>query len=251
MALQQTKITQIRKEKRTIHKEDFAKELNVSVATINEYILGDKEMPNDMNIIPKKNGMVLKRNHIYGSGPPNIITHQETLDYIVRDSISPILDIGCGAGVYVSEMNIRNKNCQGVEINSEYVDIALKSNLPVSTYDGKTIPFDDGSFNTVMAIEVLEHVDQWENLLMEMLRVAARRVIVTTPNIAILSKMQKHNVVPWHLLEATHLNFFTKEIWRHIILKIENITGSVFEYSPLLLNGEIFNYHLYVLIEKF
>jgi len=59
MALQQTKITQIRKEKRTIHKEDFAKELNVSVATINEYILGDKEMPNDMNIIPKKNGMVL------------------------------------------------------------------------------------------------------------------------------------------------------------------------------------------------
>jgi 2-polyprenyl-3-methyl-5-hydroxy-6-metoxy-1,4-benzoquinol methylase len=200
---------------------------------------------------PKKTGMVLKRNHIYGSGPPNTIAHQETLDYIVRDSISPVLDIGCGAGVYVSEMNIRHINCQGVEINSEYVDIALKSNLAVSTYDGKTIPFDDSSFNTVMAIEVLEHVEQWENLLMEMLRVAARRVIITTPNIAVLSGMQKHNVVPWHLLEATHVNFFTKEIWRHIILKIENVTGSVFEYSPLLLNGELFNYHLFVLIEKF
>lgn len=59
MALQQTKTTQIRIDKRTIHKEDLAKELNVSVATINEYILGDKDMPSNTNIIPKKNGMVL------------------------------------------------------------------------------------------------------------------------------------------------------------------------------------------------
>jgi len=199
---------------------------------------------------PKQNGMVLKRNHIYGSGPPNTIAHQETLDYITRDSIAPVLDIGCGAGVYVSEMNKRNKDCQGVEINSKYVDMALKANLPVRGYDGKTIPFADNSFNTVMAVEVLEHVEDWESLLREMLRVAARRVIVTTPNIAVLSGMQKHGVVPWHLLEATHLNFFTIEIWRHIIFKIENATGFVFEYSPLSVNGELFNYHLYAVIEK-
>lgn len=43
MALQQTKVTKIKKNKRTLHKEDLAKELNVSVAIINEYILGDRE----------------------------------------------------------------------------------------------------------------------------------------------------------------------------------------------------------------
>lgn len=59
MALKQTKIEQIRKTKRILHKEDLAKELNVSVATINEYILGDIDMPNNLNIIPDKKGMVI------------------------------------------------------------------------------------------------------------------------------------------------------------------------------------------------
>jgi len=59
MALQQTKITQIRKNKRTLHKEQLAEELNISIATINEYILGDKKMPNNMKITPDKNGIVI------------------------------------------------------------------------------------------------------------------------------------------------------------------------------------------------
>ena len=59
MALQQTKVKQIRQTKRTLHKEDLAKELNVSVATINEYILGDMGMPNNLHIIPDKKGMVI------------------------------------------------------------------------------------------------------------------------------------------------------------------------------------------------
>jgi len=59
MALKQTKIKQIRKSKRTIHKEDLAKELKVSVAVLNEYILGDKDMPTNLNIIPDKKGMVI------------------------------------------------------------------------------------------------------------------------------------------------------------------------------------------------
>lgn len=58
MALQQTKETKIHITKKTITKEDLAIELNVSKATINEYILGDKNPPNNVEIIPTKNGMV-------------------------------------------------------------------------------------------------------------------------------------------------------------------------------------------------
>ncbi len=59
MALKQTKTTQIKRTKKTIHKTDLAKELNVSIATINEYILGDKIIPDNLKIIPDKNGMVI------------------------------------------------------------------------------------------------------------------------------------------------------------------------------------------------
>lgn len=59
MALLQTKDIKIKKSKRTIHKEDLAKELNVSVAIINEYILGDKATPDNIKIIPAKKGMII------------------------------------------------------------------------------------------------------------------------------------------------------------------------------------------------
>jgi|FLOH01.1.fsa_nt_gi hypothetical protein len=51
MALQQTKDIKIKKSKRTIHKEDLAKELKVSTAIINEYILGDKDVPAPATLI--------------------------------------------------------------------------------------------------------------------------------------------------------------------------------------------------------
>ena len=59
MALQQTKVIKIKRNKRTLHKEDLAKELDVSVAIINEYILGDRSMPDNTKITPDKNGMVI------------------------------------------------------------------------------------------------------------------------------------------------------------------------------------------------
>lgn len=59
MSLQQTKIKQIRKIRRTLRKEDLAKELNVSVSVINEYILGDKIIPDNLKIIPNKKGIVI------------------------------------------------------------------------------------------------------------------------------------------------------------------------------------------------
>lgn len=59
MALKQTKTIQIKKIKKTIHKTDLAKERNISIATINEYILGDKTIPDNLKIIPDKNGMVI------------------------------------------------------------------------------------------------------------------------------------------------------------------------------------------------
>ena len=58
MALKQTKIIQRRSTKKSIHKNDLAEELKVSVSTINQYILGDLESPDNIKIIPKENGIL-------------------------------------------------------------------------------------------------------------------------------------------------------------------------------------------------
>ena len=58
MALLQTKIIQKRFSSEYISKEDLSKKLKTNISKINEYILGDTETPDNMKIIPDKNGMV-------------------------------------------------------------------------------------------------------------------------------------------------------------------------------------------------
>lgn len=195
-------------------------------------------------------GFVLKKEHIFSSGPPNAAPHTETLDLICSHLISPVLDVGCGTGVYVKAFTEKGFSAKGIEVNGNYVEQGLGQNIDVAQYDGQRIPFPDNSFATVTAVEVIEHIENWQHFLNELLRVASRRVILTTPNIGVLSKMHGHNVVPWHILESTHVNFFTCEIWRHILLNIENASGLVKPYSKLVLNDENFFYNIYILIEK-
>ncbi|MBF0101820.1 MAG: class I SAM-dependent methyltransferase [Desulfobacterales bacterium] len=198
----------------------------------------------------KLHGFSLTRTHIYGSGPPNSTPHEETLNLIKTYAGSPILDVGCGIGAYIKALNDCGYPTCGIESNAAYVDQALSNNLDVRLYSGKTLPFSSNTFDTVMAIEVLEHVDSWENLLNEMIRVAKRRVLVTTPNIGVLSEMHRYGVVPWHILESTHYHFFTAEIWRHVIHRLHHATGFVFSYSQLKINDGLFDIQLFVVIEK-
>ena len=212
---------------------------------------GGKEDERPYELIKAKSeGIVPKRDQIYGSGPPNVLTHKETFDLITRYSGGSVLDVGCGIGAYTQALAEKGVKAKGLEIHPSYVDAAKERGLPVELFDGKCIPYSDCEFDTVIAVEVLEHVEWWEILLAEMIRVSNRRVLITTPNIGVLSEMSKFGVVPWHLLEATHVNFFTTEIWRHIILRQENVNGFAISYAKLLLNGESFNMHVFVLFEK-
>lgn len=46
---------------------------------------------------------------------------------------------------------------------------------------------------------------------------SASHVVVTVPNIAVLPAMSAHQVVPWHMMEATYVNFFTPNSLRSVL----------------------------------
>jgi SAM-dependent methyltransferase len=76
--------------------------------------------------------------------------------------------------------------------------------------DGRALPFVDGAFDAALCIEVLEHIAEPRAFLREVSRVAPRRLIVSVPNCELLGYLWDHLATPWHMLEATHVNFFTR-----------------------------------------
>jgi SAM-dependent methyltransferase len=152
------------------------------------------------------------RDHIYGVGPPPNYVLPEILD-VARSLSEPILDFGCGSGALVSALRSQGKEAVGLELQSNpFLTFLLPdAKQHVALYDGSLpIPFADGQFRSAIAVEVLEHIPGYEAIVRELSRVAAETVVLTVPDISAIPLGFHQGVIPWHLLEATHINFFTQ-----------------------------------------
>ena len=172
----------------------------------------------------EKQNRILHRNDIYGSGPPCHVAAVETTALIKQYCGESILDIGCGVGTYINELNKFGFKCTGIEYNLQYVEKCRSQGLVVKHMNAEKLNFDDNSFDSVLMIEVLEHLEDPQQALMEAFRVSKLNIIISVPNIDVLPIMSKYQVVPWHLLEATHVNFFTPVILDNLLKKISGKT---------------------------
>ncbi|HEX2221765.1 MAG TPA: class I SAM-dependent methyltransferase [Candidatus Limnocylindria bacterium] len=85
---------------------------------------------------------------------------------------SPILDAGCGTGLNLASLP---EGSTGLDINPRNVAL-IRQRLPrhnVVEGDLEAMPFEDGSFSTVVCTEVLEHVPHPDRALAEIRRVLA------------------------------------------------------------------------------
>ena len=106
--------------------------------------------------------------------------------YELLASHSPVLDVGCGSGLDLSE--IGPLAAVGVDA-SRVMCAAARRRGPVVTADATRLPFADGSFGATRADRVLQHVEDPEGSLSEMVRVCRRggRVVVADPDQETLS----------------------------------------------------------------
>jgi SAM-dependent methyltransferase len=85
------------------------------------------------------------------------------------------LDFGCADGGYDEEMLARGlKAVSGVDVEEPRIADAKRRNLPNAEYtafDGRTLPFGDGTFDGTFMNEVFEHVADERRALVEILRV--------------------------------------------------------------------------------
>ena len=121
-----------------------------------------------------------------------------------------ILDVGCGLGWYGRHLLAEGYAWHGLEVKPSDCDFLAAAGLPHTRGDGKGLPFADASHDAAMLIEVLEHIAEPRAFLAEIRRVSPERLCVSVPNCELVTYLQPHNAVPWHMLEADHKNFFTR-----------------------------------------
>lgn len=94
------------------------------------------------------------------------------------------LDVGCGVGQVVARLNEASFEAYGVDVSQPNIERAAKVCPRCQLYDGRTLPFTDGHFASAGALNVLEHVDEPEAFIHELVRVVAPggKIVLSSPN---------------------------------------------------------------------
>lgn len=95
-----------------------------------------------------------------------------------------LLDVGCGVGQVVARLTEKGFEAHGVDVSEPNIERAKKFCPRCQLYDGKRLPFPDQYFSSVGALNVLEHVDEPEAFLSELVRVTepGGRLVISSPN---------------------------------------------------------------------
>jgi SAM-dependent methyltransferase len=108
----------------------------------------------------------------------------EGLEAVAPMAHGRMLDVGCGDKPYEAFFRPYVTDYVGVEHEATFEQTTASTRSVADVlYDGHTLPFADGSFDTVMSIQVLEHTPTPQRLVDEMGRVLADggTLILTAP----------------------------------------------------------------------
>jgi 2-polyprenyl-3-methyl-5-hydroxy-6-metoxy-1,4-benzoquinol methylase len=132
---------------------------------------------------------------------------------------SSLLDVGCGEGVWTERWAaaLAPHRVVGIDLDDPLIAAEwAKRTAPNLTYvahRAERLPFADGEFDLVTAIEVLEHVPDPEHTVAEMARCAARHVLVSVPREPLWRGLNMARGAYWSAWGNTpgHVNHFSKQ----------------------------------------
>jgi 2-polyprenyl-3-methyl-5-hydroxy-6-metoxy-1,4-benzoquinol methylase len=185
------------------------------------------------NFHEEQKTLMLHRGDLYAPGPPVTAPSGEILAIIEAHAGKSILDIGCGHGVYGRELIKKGYDYTGIEADEEYAAEAAKT-VTAFHMRAEKLGFPDKSFDTVIMLEVLEHLEDPYGALAEVVRVARKNLIVSVPNLGPMKDCVEHNLVMHHFMDGTHVNFFTGGM-------LERFLRNYFPYVKVSEFGQFFN----------
>lgn len=119
-----------------------------------------------MSIIEQMHGSLIYRRRV------NVLARM--LSTLLPPKAS-VLDVGCGDGL-IDSLIMQSRP----DVSIRGIDVLVRGNtkIPVTVFDGQSIPYEAGSFDAVVFVDVLHHTERPEKLLQEAKRVSSDAIII-------------------------------------------------------------------------
>jgi SAM-dependent methyltransferase len=150
-----------------------------------------------------------------------------------------VLDAGCGAGYGSAELAQAADSVIGVDRAPEAIGFARANyalpNLRFEQASCEALPHPGGSFDLVVAFEVIEHLYNWREFLLEARRVLAPagQLIISTPNKLYYTESRgPTGANPFHVHEFDFEEFQSElqGVFAHVSMYLENhVEGVTFQ----------------------
>lgn len=137
-----------------------------------------------------------------------------------------VLDLGSGDGLLLSLLKEKGIEGKGLDLSEEGVTKANNKGLRTQVFDfgNKPLPFPDKSFDTVIMLDILEHLYDPLSVLKEAKRVSKNNVIVGVPNFSslpariqtLLGKVPENNQP-----KKGHVYWFNKTVLESMLKKAD------------------------------
>lgn len=144
-------------------------------------------------------------------GPPSLVgkASRSLTDFILRNAKGKVLDLGGGRGAYSVELKRKGFDVTLGEIDQECILSARAEGLEVIDTSRTRLEDLQGGFDTVMMLEVLEHVEDYESFLGKALGCARKRFLLTVPCNDDFEELFQSGLSYNHIAVSDHVNQFT------------------------------------------
>ena len=186
----------------------------------------------------------------FSFNPNDVIFKKITLFFARKQTITTVCDVWCANGFLIGKLQEVNENLEitWVDMDDELVETCKKKWIHAQQWSILDLPFEDNSYDVVIAKDVVEHVVDNYKAMSELVRVSKKYVIVS---------------MPWPFTDAargdfTHIRPYSQTTLKHIAylfdLKIVEIWAAkrhfVYQILAKLLLQPIDDISVYCIYEK-
>jgi 2-polyprenyl-3-methyl-5-hydroxy-6-metoxy-1,4-benzoquinol methylase len=151
------------------------------------------------------------------------------LNLTAAKKVDSILDVGCGEGFTLNRLREKGigKTLEGVEYSKAAIELGYKMYPDTKIKQGNIyqLPYKDNAFDLVLCTEVLEHLDDPQKGLKELVRVSKKYLVISVPNEPFFMFAQLVRGKNWSRFgnDIEHINHWTMFGFPQFVKKNPNV----------------------------